>query len=166
MFELKPLQPSAVSAALEKAERYRLLNEALEAESICLDVLEVEPENQRALITLLLALTDQFERVQAAKVSRAHEVAGRLQTDYHRAYYAGIIFERQAKAALKRHAPGSGSVAYGQFCEAMSCYERAAELASGDNNDATLRWNACARTMNRNPDLAPAHENPAPDMLE
>jgi hypothetical protein len=47
--------------ALEKAERYRLLNEPKGAESICLDVLAIAPDNQKALTTLLLARTDQFE---------------------------------------------------------------------------------------------------------
>ena len=53
MFELKPLSTEAIPAALEKAERYRLLNEPGEAESICLDVLKADPENQQALITLV-----------------------------------------------------------------------------------------------------------------
>jgi len=61
MFELKLLTKVAVPKALERAERYRFLNEPGEAESICLDVLRVEPDNQKALITLLLALTDQIE---------------------------------------------------------------------------------------------------------
>jgi hypothetical protein len=60
-FELKTLSPEAVSRAIAKAERYRLLNEPAEAESICLDALEIEPGNHDALITLLLALTEQFE---------------------------------------------------------------------------------------------------------
>ena len=60
MFELKTLSKSAVPAALAQAERYRLLNEPAEAESICLDVLRVEPDNQDALVTLVLSLTDQF----------------------------------------------------------------------------------------------------------
>ena len=59
MFELKPLSKDAIAGALAKAERYRLLNEASEAESICLDVLNIDPANQDALVTLLLALTDQ-----------------------------------------------------------------------------------------------------------
>ena len=46
---------------LEKALRYRLLNEPLEAESICLDVLQAEPANQEALVTLVLARTDLFD---------------------------------------------------------------------------------------------------------
>ena len=46
MFEFKRITPEAVPAALSKAERYRLLNEPREAESICRDVLLVDPENQ------------------------------------------------------------------------------------------------------------------------
>jgi hypothetical protein len=51
MAELKQLHKDAIPAALEKAERYRLLNEPGEAESICLDILAVDPDNQRAVIS-------------------------------------------------------------------------------------------------------------------
>ncbi len=60
MIGLKTLTPEAVPSALEMAKRYRLLNEPDEAESICLDILAVDPDHQEALITLLLALTDKF----------------------------------------------------------------------------------------------------------
>jgi hypothetical protein len=60
VFQLKPLSKNAIPAALVKAERYRLLNEPGEAESICLDVLQIDPGNQDALVMLILALTDQF----------------------------------------------------------------------------------------------------------
>ena len=59
MFDLKPLSKDAVDSALSKAERYRLLNEPDEAESICLDILEIEPGNQQAQVMLVLALSDQ-----------------------------------------------------------------------------------------------------------
>ena len=64
MFDLKPLNPDAIPKALQKAERYRLLNEPEEAESICLDILAIEPDNQQALVMLLLAQTDQFHQDQ------------------------------------------------------------------------------------------------------
>src|SRR5262245_5730837 len=57
MFEPKPISRDAIPAALAKAERYRLLNEPLEAESICLDVLQIDGANQDAIVMLLLALT-------------------------------------------------------------------------------------------------------------
>ena len=51
MFELKSLSPEGVDAALEKALRYRLLNEPREAESICRDIIQVDPANHEALVT-------------------------------------------------------------------------------------------------------------------
>lgn len=48
-FELKILSPEAVPRALAKAERYRLLNDPGEAESICLDALRAAPHNQEAM---------------------------------------------------------------------------------------------------------------------
>lgn len=155
MLELKPLSREAVARALEKAERYRLLNEPMEAESICLDVLSVDPESQQALVGLLLALTDQFEERSADGVARAREVLPRLRSGYERAYYAGIICERRAKAQLKQGGPGSGYVAYDSFQEAMSWYEKAEALRPPGNDDALLRWNACVRVLLRNPHLVP-----------
>ena len=58
MFQFKSLHHDAIPAALEKAHRYRLLNEPQQAESICEDVLRLQPENQDALATLILALTE------------------------------------------------------------------------------------------------------------
>src|ERR1044071_2013435 len=101
MFELKPLSKDAIPAALEKAMRYRLLNEPTEAESICRDVLTVEPDHQVALATLLLAITDRFDRGFAVGVPKAREVLAKLRDPYERAYYAGIIAERRAKAFFK-----------------------------------------------------------------
>ena len=60
MFDLKPLSKSAVPAALAKAERYRLLNEPMQAASICEDVLRVDPDNAPARVALILALSDEF----------------------------------------------------------------------------------------------------------
>ena len=98
--ELKRLSKEGVAAALVRADRYRLLSEPGEAESICLDVLEVEPDNQKALVTLLLALTEQFGQDEASHAGRAREVLPKLHDEYLRRYYAGIICERWAKAHL------------------------------------------------------------------
>ena len=65
-FELKSISAENISDALVKVERYRLLNEPVLAESICLDVLAVMPDHQQALISLLLARTDQFDSRSAA----------------------------------------------------------------------------------------------------
>jgi len=100
MFDLKPITPDAIPRALDKAERYRLLNEPSDAESICLDILRIDPENQKALVAMLLAVTDQFEGF-TADASRAQGVLHRLRDEYQRTYYAGIISERKAKARLR-----------------------------------------------------------------
>jgi hypothetical protein len=158
MFPLKPITRSGVSAALAKAERYRLLNEPLAAESICLDVLEVDPANQDALTMLLLARTDQLAETMAAGVARARECLSRLAGDYHRAYYTGLIAERYGKALLRSGGPASGPMAYDALREAMVWYERAAALHPPDDDEALLRWNTCARVLNANPNLAPRAE--------
>jgi hypothetical protein len=156
MFLLKPLSKEAVPKALEKAERYRLLNEPGEAESICQDILRIDPENQQALITLLLARTDEFDHGVADAVARAREALSRLRGDYERAYYAGIICERRAKAQVRQGGPGSGYAAYHTLREAMEWYEKAEGLRPPGNDDARLRWNTCVRILERHPELRPA----------
>src|SRR5207253_6949717 len=102
MSELKQLSTDAIPGALEKAERYRLLNEPAEAESICLDVLAAEPENQEALIILLLAVTDRFSKSYGVSDTQAKEILRRITGEYEQAYYSGILAERRAKAQLAR----------------------------------------------------------------
>jgi hypothetical protein len=155
MFPLKPLTPAGIAEALKKADRYRLINDPSSAESICLDVLDLEPDNQQALVMLLLARTDQFSEGVAVGVERAREVLPRLRDDYKRAYYTGIICERRAKAQLRTGTPGAGSMAYDGLREAMSWYERAEAIRPPGNDEALLRWNTCARILTRDPHLAP-----------
>ena len=147
--QLKPITKEGVPAALQKAERYRLLNDSSAAESICLDILQVEPENQAALVTLLLSISDQFAEELSDGVHRAREVLPRLKDDYKRAYYAGIICERRAKALLHRSSLGAADVAAEWFREAMSWYERAESLRPAGNDEAILRWNTCVRLLGR-----------------
>jgi hypothetical protein len=59
-YKPKTITPAGVKEANNKAERYRFLNQPEEAESICLDVLAVDPQNQLAWRNLGLAITDQF----------------------------------------------------------------------------------------------------------
>ena len=164
-FELKTLSPEAVSRAVEKAERYRLLNEPGEAESICLDALRIDPDNRDALVTLLLALTDQFDTDAPAAVGGARRIVERMRDEYERCYYTGIVHERRAKAQLRLRVPGSGPRAYEWLREAMSWYERAEAIRPVGNDDALLRWNACARLIMRDQHLVPAVEERAEPLL-
>ena len=153
MFELKPISRDSIPDALSKVERYRLLNEPWQAESICLDVLRVDPQNQQALAMLLLSLTDQFGK--GVSQSDAREVLRDLSNQYEQAYYAGIVCERWAESLLRQGAPGAGFTAYQSLREAMEHYEQAETLRPPGNDDALLRWNTCARILMRNPELRP-----------
>jgi hypothetical protein len=164
MFELKTLSPEAVPRALAKAERYRLLNEPGEAVSICLDALEIDPTNQEAIATLLLAITEQFD-ADATRVNEAWKTVARLTDEYERTYYTGIIHERRAKAFLRHGTPRGGPRAYEWLREAMACYEKAETLRAPNNDDALLRWNACARLIMSDHHLAPMSEEPHEPLL-
>jgi hypothetical protein len=166
MLEPKRLTREGIPRALERAERYRFLNEPVEAESICLDVLAADPQNEQALVTLLLALTDQFEEGSASALQQAKELLPRLHSDYERAYYAGLISERRAKAQLHHGGPGAGFAAYDSFQDAMSWYAKAERLRPPGNDDALLRWNTCARILQRRADVTPAPEDRSEPPLE
>ena len=166
MFALKPVSQDSVPGALAKAERYRLLNEPSEAESICRDILEVEPGNQQALISLILALTDQIPQDTTAFANALATVA-RLESAYDRAYYAGIAWERRAKAYYYGISRSSHHYAYEWIVEALRLFEEAERHRAPGNDDAVLRWNACVRFPARHKDLAPrAEEVPEPILSE
>src|SRR5687768_1456579 len=137
MFELKPLSPEAVPAALEKAKHYRLLNEPGAAESICLDVLAVEPDNQEALVDIVLAMSDRFAKDYAVGDNRIQDFLAKITDDYERAYYTGIVYERRAKAVLNK----GGLNAYELFVQAMEWFGKAESVRPAGNDDAILRWN-------------------------
>ena len=150
-FELKKLSKAAIPAALERAERYRLLNEPAQAESICQDVLALEPDNRDAIVLLILSLSDQFTENLVDNLDHAWSLLPRLGDEYLRAYYQGILFERQARVYMRRAAPGSHFSAYDLFREAMRFYEKAEQLRPHGNDEALLRWNTCARDNGRPP---------------
>jgi hypothetical protein len=166
MSELKQLHKDAIPAALEKAERYRLLNEPGEAESICLDIVHVDPENQQAIIMLLLALTDRFEKGYGVSDTQAKELLSRIRGDYDRNYYTGIFHERRAKAKLRQGTPDCRFQAYDLFREAMNWFEKAEALRPPGNDDAILRWNTCARIIARNRLVPREEEEPIEFPLE
>ncbi len=156
MFELKTLSQGAIPAALAQAERYRLLNEPAEAESICLDILRIDAGHQEALVTYVLALTDQFpDGPHARAAAEADKALARITDDYKRAYYTGIVRERRGKAVLRSDRPGSGRSAQEWLREAMTYYERAEAIRPPGNDEAVLRWNTCARLMESIPPTEP-----------
>lgn len=154
---LKSLSFNSLPGALAKAERYRLLNEPAEAESICRDILDVDPDNQAALVTLVLALSDEIPQQSRAFHAAMAEVP-RLSSPYERAYYEGILWERRAKARYLEGNSGAAHTAHEWLTRAMTCFEAAERLRTPGNDDAILRWNTCVRFLNAHPDVVASPE--------
>ena len=150
MYELRSISTEAIPGALGKAERYRLLNEPREAESICRDILQADSEHQRGLVLLLLSLTDQFGRGCQVSLKYVQDLLPRLHSEYERTYYAGVVLERWGKAQLQSRA--APHTAYEWLREAMRCYDKADAIHPPENLDAILRWNTCARIINQSSD--------------
>ena len=149
MPDLKKISHAAIPHAIQKAERYRLLNQSWASESICLDILEVDPANQQVLVMLTLALSDQFGDAPKELARRARALLERVTDPYQRAYYAGIVSERLGHAQLATDAMHAEALAHESLTEAMGHFERAEKLRPEGNDDAILRWNTCARTLAR-----------------
>jgi|SRR5688572_13417050 len=164
MYALKPISDASVASALAKAERYRFLNEPHEAESICRDILAVEPDNQQALISLVLALTDQIPHDGGA-FGHALGAAARLESSYDRAYYAGIAWERRSKASYQSCGQGCRQYVYEWMVHALRLFEEAEHLRAPSNDDAVLRWNTCVRFLDRHKELTPAEVEMAEPIL-
>ena len=148
-FVLKRIAADGIPHAVDKAERYRLLNDPAQAESICHDVLAVDAGHQDALRCLILSLTDQLGAGGAAHAAReARACTVKLTDEYERAYYTGLVHERETRAFLHRKNVVR-SAAYDGFCHAMEWYERAEALRPPGNVDAILRWNSCVRAIER-----------------
>lgn len=153
--ELKRISKEGVPAALQKAHRYRVLNDSVAAESICLDVLAVDPSNMEAIVMHVLAITDQFPAGHAVDRVRAESAVVALTDPYRLAYYQGVICERWAIGLLRRAGPRSGEIAYDWIARALERYGKAEALRPAGNDEALLRWNTCVRILQREPSLKP-----------
>lgn len=166
MFTLKPISHDSIESALAKAERYRLLGEPNEAESICLDILEIDPASRQARISLILALTDEIPQ-EGSSFARAMEAIPGLASPYDRAYYSGIAWERRAKALYGSKGTGSSGYVYHWIVKALEFFEEAERLRPAGNDSSILRWNACARFLERHKELGPmTEEAPEPILSE
>jgi hypothetical protein len=159
-FELKPLTPSGIPGAIEKAKQYRVLNEPATAESICRDILLVDSQHLEGRILLLLTLTDLFARGIPGRYEEALQIAQALPDPYDRAYYTGIVQERRAKAHHRAGTPASGALGWEWTVRALKSFAEAERLRPPGDDKAILRWNACVRRLRANPELRPAVEEP------
>jgi tetratricopeptide (TPR) repeat protein len=164
-YQLKHISPDAISEAVAKAELYRSLNEPEEAESICRDILAIEPRHQLALRLLGLALTDQFTGGGLDRYRETEQIFEELQDPYERLYYTGILYERRAKAQLNTGNPRAPILTL--FEEALRLFAKAEGIRPTGNDDAILRWNRCVRLL-QNPaygweEFEPAYATFEPD---
>ena len=143
--KLKPISKAGIGEAISKAEVYRYLNEPGEAESICRDILAVEPDNQTALRLLGLAITDQFTGETSDRYSESESAFRGLTNEYERIYHLGILRERKAKAQLR--AGRLPHTVLPIFEEAMNYFAEAEKISPQSNDDAILRWNRCVRLL-------------------
>jgi tetratricopeptide (TPR) repeat protein len=149
--QLKTISRNGIAEALAKVQHYRYLNQAEEAESICRDILTVDPENQMALRQLGLAITDQFKGAVSDRFREAQGSFEKLSSAYERSYYQGILHERRAKAQLRAGHTAHSLLA--SFENAMRFFEDAEKIRPQGNDDALLRWNRCFRLMQDIPDM-------------
>jgi hypothetical protein len=144
-YQLKRISTAGIAEAIAKAELYRSLNEPEEAESICRDILAVEPQHQLALRLLGLALTDQFTGSGSDRYGETEGIFQHLEDPYERLYYTGILYERRAKAQLRTgRAPGA---VLPIFEQALHAFAEAETIRPSGNDDAILRWNRCVRLL-------------------
>jgi tetratricopeptide (TPR) repeat protein len=157
-YQLKLISAAGIPEAIAKAELYRSLNEPEEAESICRDILAIEPAHQLALRLLGLALTDQFTGGGSDRYREAERTFEQLEDPYEQLYYTGILNERRAKAQLNVGTPHASVLAL--FEEALRSFAEAEEIRPSGNDDAILRWNRCVRLLQD-----PAHEWEEPEYV-
>jgi hypothetical protein len=143
--KLKAISPEGIPEAISKAELYRYLNEPEEAESICRDILAIEPEHQMALRLLGLAITDQFTGGPGDRYVEAEAIFQNLQDPYERHYYTGILRERWAKAQLLAGRPPHMVVPLLEG--ALRAFAEAEGMRPPGNDDAILRWNRVVRLL-------------------
>jgi hypothetical protein len=146
-FAFRLLSKDSIPDARKKAERYRLLGEPDEAESVCLDILQVDPGNQDARVDLILALSDQFGRERRPRVDLAMKLVNELTDDYQRQYYEAVVLEREARAHLDLETPPV--LVFLRYCEAMDKFASAATIRPPGDDSAVIRWNACVRAIRR-----------------
>lgn len=161
---LKTISKAGIPEAISKAELYRSLNEPEEAESICRDILAVEPEHQLAVRLLGLSITDQFSGETSDRYAEAAGLFDKLTDAYERLYYTGLLHERRAKAQMRVGRPPHALAPL--FGEAMRCFAEAEAIRPSGNDDAILRWNRCARLLGGHPGFREEKESDAFDAFD
>lgn len=150
MLQFKHIPKESIPEAIAKAKHYRLLNEPWQAESICRDILRIEPNHQETLVILLLSITDQFDaHVCMTSIIEAKKLCKSMQSKYEKWFYKALVEECSGKASLKRDTPRSEYIAYEYYSKAIEFYEKSEKNQPKGNLDCILRRNACIRAINK-----------------
>jgi hypothetical protein len=149
--KLKTISKSGIAEAIAKAELYRYLNEPEEAESICRDILVVDPNHALGLRMLGLSITDQFTGGPADRYAEVERIFQSLADPYERQYYTGLLCERRVKAQLR--AGRAPHTLLPLLERALHCFGEAEKTHPAGNDDAILRWNRCVRLLQSQPDF-------------
>lgn len=157
--KLKTISKDGIPEAISKVELYRSLNDPEGAESICQDILAIEPDHQIAIRLLGLTITDQFAGHPSDRYSEAEKRFTSLVDAYERHYYLGLLYERRARAQMR--AGQTARTTASSLREAMVLYEHAEKIHPLHNDDAVLRWNRCARLLDK---LGLAEESHEPSL--
>src|SRR6266481_6187289 len=144
-YELKSISKAGIAEAIAKVELYRYLNEPEEAESICRDILAIDPQHQLALRFLGLTITDQFIGAPTDRCQEVEEIFQKLSDRYERLYYTGILYERRAKAQLRTGQPPHTLLPHLE--RALERFGEAEKIRPPSNDDAILHWNRCVRLL-------------------
>jgi hypothetical protein len=155
--ELKSISKAGIPEALAKVDLYRYLNEPEEAESICRDILSIDPNHQLSLRMLGLAITDQFTGAAGDRYAEVQVIFQSLRDPYERNYYTGLLLERRAKAQLR--AGCAAHILLPLVEEAMRCFAEAEKTRPPGNDDSILRWNRCVRLLESHPEFHWEREN-------
>jgi tetratricopeptide (TPR) repeat protein len=149
--KLKTISKPGIAEAIAKAELYRYLNEPEEAESICRDILAVDPNHMLGLRTLGLSITDQFRGEYTDRYIDVEKIFQSLKDPYERHYYTGLLYERRVKAQLR--AGRAPHTLLPLLERALLCFAEAEQIHPPGNDDAILRWNRCVRLLQSEPDF-------------
>ena len=90
--KLKPISKDGITQAISRIQLYRYLNEPEEAESICRDILAVEPDHQMAVRLLAMTISDQFSGDPSDRFSEAEGLLNALTDPYERLYFTGLLY--------------------------------------------------------------------------
>jgi len=156
--DFKILQAQEINAALAEAEDCWSGSQPEVAESICQDILEADPNHERALTLLFSSRVALLAKGLPKGVERAQELIPRFGSEFERAFFSGVLRESQARYLLQQRGRHSSFVAYSWFRHAMDDFEEAGRQ-DPSRPESKLHWNACLRTLQANPQCAPAPED-------